>query len=287
MSVRGALRTLRCRLAHADTRPMGSEFWRPLYGARALELGGPSGCFRAGGLLPVYPVLARLDGVQPSARTIWHQLDARDGYVPEARRMGDLYVLDDVELGALPDQTYDAVICSHVIEHIANPLRALSAWRRISAPCGHVLIVAPHMAGTFDHRRPVTPLEHIVADLRNETGEDDLTHLEEVLRLHDADRDVRGVSDPLFVKDLQENKRTRMLHHHTFTTASLVEILGHAGLQVLALEARLPHDIYVLGRWASPSEPPDNQRIAIAAARRSPFRVDRRAARRAGSSTPA
>jgi len=257
---------------------LSADFSTPLTGARALELGGPSACFGQGGLLAVYPLLEQIDGVQPRARTVWHDLDPRAGNVIEDEHRGALHVIDDIDLNALPDGAYDAVLCSHVIEHIANPLRALAAWRRVSGPGRHLLLVAPHMAGTFDHRRALTPLSHMIGDRRADTGEDDLTHLDEFLRLHDSARNVRGQEDPDFVAELRQNEHTRLLHHHTFTTASLIDLLGHAGLQLAAAETRLPHDIYAIGRWLPDGEQPDNRRFALAA-RRSPFRVDRKAAR--------
>jgi SAM-dependent methyltransferase len=276
MSLIGAIRTLRVAISGDTRRPLSSEFWKPLTGTRVLELGGPSGCFGVGAALPVYPLLKRIDGVQPIARTIWHKLDSDAGNIVEGRRKGDLYITDDLELRMLPDAAYDAVLCSHVIEHIANPLRALLAWRRVSGTGRHLLLVAPHMAGTFDHRRPVTSLSHMVDDFQADTQEDDLTHLDEFLLFHDATRNVRGQADDDFVADLQDNVRTRLLHHHTFTTASLLRLLDRAGLQLSALETRLPHDIYVLGHWLEDGALPDNSRFEVLA-RKSPFPIDRRA----------
>jgi hypothetical protein len=279
MSLVGAMRTLRVAISGDARRPLSPDFWKPLTGARALELGGPSGCFSAGAVLPVYPLLKRIDGVQPIARTIWHELDSDAGNVIDGARRGDLYISDDVELGMLADGAYDAVLCSHVIEHIANPLRALRAWRRVSGVGRHLLLVVPHMAGTFDHRRPVTSLSHMVDDLNADTQEDDLTHLDEFLLFHDAARNVRGQADADFVADLRDNVRTRLLHHHTFTTPSLLSLLDHAGLQIVAIEARLPHDIFVLGHWLEGGATPDNTRFEVLA-RRSPFPIDRHAAHR-------
>ena len=218
--------------------------------------------------------------MQPTARTIWHQLDSEEGNKIDGRRRGDLCIADDIDLTILPDDAYDLVLSSHVIEHIANPLRALAAWRRVTGPEGYLLLVVPHMAGTFDHRRKVTPLDHMVNDLRDDTAETDLTHLDEFLLLHDADRNVRGQDDPAFAAELRDNARTRLLHHHTFTGASLVELLDYAGLQVVALEARLPHDIYLLGHWLPDGTRPTNQG-SLQGVQRSPFRIDRQAARAA------
>jgi SAM-dependent methyltransferase len=276
VSLVGAIRTLRVALSGDTRRALPSDFWEPLMGASVLELGGPSACFTRGGVLPVYPLLTRIDGVQPIAQTIWHQLDSDAGNVVEGGRKGSLFVSDDLELGMVPAASYDAVLCSHVIEHIANPLRALHAWRRVSGAGRHLLLVAPHMAGTFDHRRPLTPLSHMLDDLKANTQEDDLTHLDEFLLFHDATRNVRGEADPGFVADLRNNVKTRLLHHHTFTTASLLKLLDYAGLQIVAVDTRLPHDIYVLGHWLEDEARPDNSCIE-ALARRSPFSIDRRA----------
>jgi SAM-dependent methyltransferase len=248
-------------------------FIEPLRGARALEIGGPSALFGADGLLPVYPVLAGVDGVQWTAKTMWHELDPEGGYCPDGTRRGELHVVEDVELTELSDGAYDVTMSSHVLEHLANPLLALAAWRRVTRPGGHLLIVAPHMSGTFDHRRPITPLGHMVEDFERGVGEDDLTHLDETLRLHDRTRDSEAADRETWAERRRSNATTRLLHHHTFTTPTLLALLDRVGLELIATETRFPHDIYVLGRWASPGEAADNATF-LAARRRSPFRAD-------------
>jgi SAM-dependent methyltransferase len=275
MGLSGKLRGVRGRLSGDYSRPLPDAFSSPLAGARALEIGGPSAVFAAGGLLPVYPLLEGVDGVQWSAETIWHSLDGGEGYRPEGTRRGELHVIDSIDLERLGDGAYDAVISSHVIEHIANPLRALAAWRRVSAPGGHVLMVAPHMSATFDHRRPLTPLSHVIEDRERDVGEDDLTHLEETLTRHDRDRDAEPGDERAWAERRRANATTRVLHHHTFTTPALLALLDHAGLELLCAETRRPHDIYVLGRWPAGDARADNDAF-LAARHRSPFRADRR-----------
>lgn len=265
---------LRWRAAGHYTRPLPQAFREPLRGARGLEIGGPSAVFSASGLLPVYPILDSLDGLQWATHTVWHDLDREHGYQPEGARTGELHVLDGADLTALADSTYDAVICSHVFEHIANPLRALASWRAVTRRGGHLLMIVPHMAGTFDHRRPLTTLRHMIDDFERGVGEEDLSHLEETLKLHDRGRDSEPGDGETWAARRRENLTTRVLHHHTFTTASLLELLDYAGLELQAVETRFPHDIYVLARWLEEGQRPDN--AAFPAGRgRSPFRVDR------------
>jgi SAM-dependent methyltransferase len=278
---RARLRRLRWQAAGHE-RKLPRRFIEPLRGAAALEVGGPSQVFSADGLLPVYPELGSIDGVQWAAETTWHNLDATAGYSPEGEARGSLLLVDDVELPEIGDATYGAVMSSHVIEHIANPLRALAAWRRVTRPGGHLLIVVPHKEGTFDRRRPTTALEHLVEDLERGTAEDDLTHLQETLDLHDHERDIEPRTSE-WEQRRRENPSTRLLHHHTFTTGSVLRMLDRAGLRLLEVETRFPHDIYVLGAWPERDEPVDNERF-ITARRRSPFRADREAFRDRGSS---
>jgi SAM-dependent methyltransferase len=284
MGMADKLRELRWRAAGHYSRALPESFSAPVTGSDALEIGGPSRVFSAEGLLPVYPLLGAIDGVQWQARTVWHTLDEQEGYAPEGTRRGVLHVIEGVELAGIADERYGVVLCSHVLEHLANPLRALEAWRRVTRAGGHLLLVAPHMQGTFDHRREVTPLEHMIDDLRSGTGEDDLTHLPETLALHDRARDGEGADRKEWERRRRENASTRVLHHHTFTTPSLLRLLDHAGLQLLAVETRHPHDIYVLGSWPARGERPDNA-VELRRRRRSPFSRDR-GVRARGSSAP-
>jgi SAM-dependent methyltransferase len=272
--VREKLIELRWRAAGHYSQTLPVTFTEPLRGANALEIGGPSAVFGADGLLPIYQVLGGVDGVQWTAETSWHNLDPADGYCPEGTRRGDLHLVDDIDLSEMDDARYDVTMSSHVIEHLANPLRALAAWRRVSRVGGHLLLVAPHMSGTFDRRRALTPLSHMIKDLEQEIDEHDLTHLEETLRLHDRSRDAEATDDEAWAELRRRNASTRLLHHHTFTTPSLLALLDHAGLELTAVATRYPHDIYVLGHWPQAGKRVDNGAF-LRRRRRSPFRSDR------------
>lgn len=274
MGLADVLRNARWRAAGHMTRPLDARFTAPLRGADVLEVGGPSALFGGGGLLPVYPVAARVDNVQFAAATAWHDLSGQDAFAPEGPAIGTQHLLDGARLEGLEDDAYDAVMSSHVIEHFADPLGALEAWRRVVRPGGHLLMVAPHHEGTFDRRRPITELQHMIADHEARRGEDDLTHLDETLRLHDHTRDV-AQDRAAWEAERRDNHNTRVVHHHVFSTPSLLALLDHAGLELLAAETRFPHDIYVLARFPrSATDTPDNAAF-LAASRPSPFRTDR------------
>ncbi len=100
---------LRWRAA-GHMRVLPEAFWHPLDGAKGLEIGGPSALFRAEGLLPVYPGLGSIDGVQWAADTLWHKLDSDSGYAPDGSVRGELHVIDSVDLDPLATGSYDVVL---------------------------------------------------------------------------------------------------------------------------------------------------------------------------------
>jgi SAM-dependent methyltransferase len=275
-------RELRWRLAGHYSRPLGNEWIEPLRGARGLEIGGPSPVFGAGGLLPVYPVLATLDGIQvPLARNLWSGEVTEGPYeTGQAGLGGRLWLREATDLGSLETDSYDVVLSSHVIEHLANPLRALREWLRVLRPGGHLLTVIPHKEGCADHRRPTTTLGHLVQDELDRVGEDDLTHADEAIRLHDLGRAPLDRPLAAYRERTLANAEFRALHHHVWTTRSALQVLDHVGLEVLELEARWRFDIYVLCRAPAPGDPPPDNAAVLATdtarLRRSPFRADRR-----------
>jgi SAM-dependent methyltransferase len=266
------LRRLRWQAAGHYSRPLGDAFTAPLQGTKALEIGGPTASFAADGLLPVDPLATSVDNVQWSDDTVWHGAQGKGQYAPDGKVRGKVVIADDLDLPTVSDGSYDAVIHAHVIEHLANPLRAVAAWKRVLSDAGALLLVAPHKQGTFDHRRAVTPLDHIVADYENGTDEADLTHLDETLTLHDRSRDAETGTQEEWAARRRDNFNTRLLHHHVFTAPALIDVLRAGGFGIHALEIRHPHDIYVLARPGSDRMSAGEIKRALS---KSPFSSDR------------
>lgn len=239
-------------------------------GAAALEIGGPSRRFAAGGLVPVYGHLGSLDNVNFAGATLWEK-DLRDGgpYSPAGKLMGKQYIREATDLHGLPDAGYDVVISSHTLEHLANPLKALREWRRVCRPDGLLVMVVPHRDGTFDRRRPITSLDHMRQDEKDDVDESDRTHVEEILRLHDLHRDPGVSSHAEFQQRLSENLATRAMHQHVFDLRTAADAVAEAGWRPLYAEARRPYDVAVVAR--NTEEPATMQLLG------SPFPSDREA----------
>lgn len=202
-------------------------------GKRGLEIGGPSELFRHA--VPVYKVVRSLDNCVFATETIWEgQRENGTRFNFWHSGYGRNRVVDAVELTGIADGEYDFILSCHSLEHIANPVKALHNWRRV-API--LLLVLPYCHETFDHLRPVTMLSHMVEDFERDTGEDDLTHVEEAERLSDHSRlilppgltleGVKASVDPL-------NSRTRCIHHHVFDETNSTELLSFCGYRIIA-----------------------------------------------------
>lgn len=240
-----------------------------LRGAVALEPGGPSAMFGERGLVPVYSRLEALDTLDYSERTLWSD-EAHEEIRPRAKLIGEARRLEGVS-----DGTYDALLASHVLEHLADPLGALGEWQRAVRPGGHVLLVMPHYEGTFDHNRPVTSVEHMRADAERETGEDDLTHLEEIIQLHDLARDPGAPNRDAFEQRCRENLTHRGMHHHVFDSRSVVEMCRAAGLEVIAMRPKPTFNIVCLCEVGSKNGSGIDERELHEILAASPFESDR------------
>jgi SAM-dependent methyltransferase len=247
--------------------------------ARGLEIGGPSAIFGRDGILPLYPHLARLDDCDFAGETIWHG-DAADGtpFPYDAdREPGTRLVRDATALEGIADSSYDVLLSSHTLEHVANPLRALAEWKRVIRESGHLVLVLPHLQNTFDHLRPVTTLQHLEDDLAGSTPEDDDTHLAEFVELCDLTRVPERLSRQAFELRTRNHVQNRTLHHHVFDTDLVVRLLDRAEFHLVSIETALPFHIVAVASVGVP--PPDNGAFVSATAdwrHRSVFRWDRK-----------
>ena len=156
----GLMRRMRQSASLLRREPPLTAAAEPLAGAVALELGGPSVLFGARGLVPVYPRLAALDTLDFAERTLWSAQQQASGERQPRRRL----VGEAGELAGVAPHSYDALLASHVLEHLANPLGALRTWSRAVRPGGHLLLVVPHRDGTFDHRFHLRVVADVTAD---------------------------------------------------------------------------------------------------------------------------
>jgi SAM-dependent methyltransferase len=196
-----------------------------------IEIGGPSFIFSEKGLIPIYPIVDNLDGCNFSNFTIWEgSIEDGKSYKFYENKAGVQFIKEATDLKAIADKKYDFVISTNCLEHMANPLKALEEWSRVLNNEGMLLLILPNKEYTFDHKRKDTSFEHLMDDYRNNTDESDMTHLEEILKLHDLNRDKPSGSFIEFKTRSLKNIENRALHHHVFSLSLMKEIVDYLGL---------------------------------------------------------
>lgn len=220
-------------LKHTRWRlPLRQRYQSFVDGKYGVEIGGPSLLFRT--VLPLYQMVRGLDGVNFSADTIWEgRIEAGAGYYYHRNKRGQQFIADATDLRELATERYDFLLSSNCLEHTANPLKALMEWKRVIKVGGALVLVIPNKANNFDHRRPVTKFEHLLDDFTDDVGEDDLTHLDEILALHDLRRDWPAGGRQQFRKRSLKNFHNRSLHHHVFDVALIEEMLERVGFGIV------------------------------------------------------
>ena len=191
-----------------------------------IEIGGPSEVYSE-----IYKKCASCDDVNYSIKTAWG--DNRDRFEIEGRDLGGFILADATDLSVINDSTYDFLLSSNNLEHIANPIKALKEFIRIVKPDGYIYIAVPNKKYNFDHHREDTLFEHIENDYKSNVGEDDLTHLEEILEKHDLRLDKPAGSFEDFKKRSLNNFENRCLHHHVFSKNLLNEVFNYINLDVI------------------------------------------------------
>ena len=148
--------------------------------------------------------------------------DLREHYPElEGEELVDVDVIDDgEELATIADESVDFVVANHFLEHCEDPIKALLSMFRVLRPGGIIYLAVPDKRYTFDRNRPVTPLEHLVADHRDGSERSRRQHYEEWARHVDEvdEQRVAAHADELI-------ERGYSIHFHVWTDAEARRLL--------------------------------------------------------------
>lgn len=136
--------------------------------------------------------------------------------------------LDTDKLKMLEDASQDFVIASHVLEHMADPIGLLDEVHRVVKPGGVALILLPDMRRTFDRTRPVTSLEHLVAEYKAGVTEVDDAHILEFIQHTEVDWHPRlGGKTDAERAELFEWHRQRSIHAHCWSEDDFQPVIDY------------------------------------------------------------
>ena len=125
------------------------------------------------------------------------------------------------------------MICNHVIEHVANPIKLVREVFRITSTGGTVVLSAPDKDYTYDKARPLTPFDHLWGDFENDVTENDDEHYMDFFR--GAAPHVLEV-DPVHLPYNIQRVRERREHAHVWDSTSFASFMTES-LSRLAIRA--------------------------------------------------
>lgn len=224
-------------------------FSRKLKSKTGLEIGGPSSIFGLKGYFPVYLFAERIDSVNYSTETIW------EGKIAEGRnfnyfkfKKGYQYIQEASELKNIPSDSYDFLLSSHSLEHIANPIKALKIWHTLLKPGGEFILILPDKKNTFDIKRPYTSVEHLIDDFKQDINEYDNTHFDEILFHYSPSISEEGISKEMTKELLSNNYVNRRAHHHVFNFQTIKEMLLYCGFETIYQQEASPFHLVTIAK---------------------------------------
>jgi SAM-dependent methyltransferase len=175
---------------------------------------------------------------------------------------GDIYSYDELLQNAYPGQplhdivaptikteldnlqnvandSLDFLVACHVIEHTRDPIGAIQKAYSKLKKGGQLVLVIPNMTRTFDRKRPVTTLEHLIEDFKCYDIERDQAHYREFFAL------AEGFSVPdeeLEAKWREEWERDYSIHFHTWTYESFGSMVNWIISNAAPYSGRWSHD---------------------------------------------
>ncbi|HPS54879.1 MAG TPA: methyltransferase domain-containing protein [Sedimentisphaerales bacterium] len=154
------------------------------------------------------------------------------------------YVTDAANLHFAADETMDFVCSSHVLEHLANPLKAIAEWKRVIKKGGIIYAGVPDKRHTFDSKRNRTPLSHLIEDFEKNTEQTDKTHVSEFLEnFYESDICKKNTELRKNSINLESN-----VHHHVWVLDDVKEIFEYMDLKII-YGPFLRHDtIHIIGQ---------------------------------------
>jgi ubiquinone/menaquinone biosynthesis C-methylase UbiE len=203
-------------------------------GQEGIEVGGPSAFFSFKSAFPIYLYANKIDGVNFSNNTLWEgKIKEGNLYNYYKNKKGFQFIGEAAHLKEVNDASYDFVLSCHSLEHVANPIKALKDWSRVMKIKGRLVLVLPDKEFTFDNKRPVTTLAHLIEDYKNNTTEEDSTHFEEVIEMHDFKHDAFVQSKEDLIKRTNLNIENRAVHHHVFNLDLVKELLVYCDFEMV------------------------------------------------------
>jgi SAM-dependent methyltransferase len=197
--------------------------------------------------------------------------DLRREY-PELREwnLTQVDIVDDGEsLSTIAAESQDFIVANHFLEHCENPIRTIETHLGKLKPGGILFYAVPDKRFTFDFRRPVTPLAHMVDDYERGPEQSRGAHYDEWTRLvidresPVADQNDLGALEEWAAQKARELEEAKYsIHMHVWTQAEFLDLIldcrkRFGGSFDIEATARQGIEFMVLLRKHGPLPPPN------------------------------
>ncbi len=205
-----------------------------IFKKKGIEIGGPSFFFR--NFLKVYKNIESLDNVNFKSKTLWQNNKNLNSFLwsKSKNKIGKEFICCSTDMSIIPNESYDFILSCHQIEHVANPLKAIKEFRRILKKTGYLILILPNSKFDFDHNRKITTFSHLLDDFNFNISENDLTHLDESLKLTDFTNNFTEFNR--FKELAEDNFNNRILHHHIFNYKLIQEVCKFTDFTLLQFD---------------------------------------------------
>lgn len=140
-------------------------------------------------------------------------------------------ITNEKDLFKIKDIDFEVFLSSHVLEHIANPIKVIKNIYGKLATNGLIITVVPNKKYCWDKDREDTTFEHILNDYHNTTSEDDMCHAQESSCI------INGLNGwgarPNYYKEIENNNENRIIHHHVFNIETLINVHEYSNFKTL------------------------------------------------------
>jgi SAM-dependent methyltransferase len=177
-------------------------------------------------------------------------------------------VVDNGEtLETVPDGSQDFIVANHFLEHTEDPIGTIGIHLRKLKPGGILFYAVPDKRYTFDFRRAITPLEHMIRDHEEGPAGSRREHFDEWTSEVGGSAEDRATEDAY--RRFQEWAATEArrledeefsIHMHVWDQASFLALLLHCrerygNFDIEATAQRTMEIVAVLrknGAWPTP-----------------------------------
>ena len=133
-------------------------------------------------------------------------------------------VIDDGEaLATIAPESQDFIVANHFLEHCENPIGTIDTHLGKLHPGGVLFYAVPDKRYTFDFRRPVTPIEHMLADYEQGPERSRREHYDEWARLVLVEEGEAEEDSEAKARRLEAERYS--IHMHIWTQAEFLRLI--------------------------------------------------------------